>query len=102
MTMIKSEHRSKRSKKLRGKVIVLQGDLGVAEGLEAAAELEKSAAGLSLALLHMGWVRSIELAALEPLLDVLHELRRGGVEVVVTPSWAEETLRLTGRWQPAA
>lgn len=96
------ERRLTRSRKLHGRVLVLEGDLGVAEGLEAAAELEKNAEGVSLAVLHMDWLRSIELPALEPLLDALHELRRRGVEVVVTPSWAEETLRLTGRWQPAA
>ncbi len=80
-------------------VVTLVGDVGALEIRRAAFEIE-GRAGPSHVVLDLNGVRSIELSAVDPLLDTLQAVREQGVEVRVAPLWAHAVFRLTGRWHP--
>lgn len=78
-------------------VVVLAGDVGPADVRRLDRELEAVDDG-ARTVFDLQAVHSIDMLAVDPLVDSLELLRQRGVEVSVTPSWAEDVFRLTGRW----
>ena len=78
--------------------VTVLGALDHGTAARAAFELVAASGTTGDILLDLNAVAVINLSGLDVLLTTAADLHERGMDVRVTPGWAEDALRLTGRW----